>query len=78
MHRFWRFSNAGLALCLLSAAPAAGAVEEKPSPTRKFEIRNDRPFLGGKQIDLWGLRCGNALMSDAPAAVWNDYYAEQG
>lgn len=35
------------------------------SPTREFEIRNDRPFLGGVQIDLWGLRCGNALFSDA-------------
>jgi hypothetical protein len=39
--------------------------EEQPAPTRKFEVRKDRPFLGGKQIDLWGLRCGNALMTDA-------------
>jgi hypothetical protein len=41
------------------------AAEEAPAPTRRFEVRGDRPFLGGQQIDLWGLRCGNALMSDA-------------
>jgi hypothetical protein len=50
------------ALCL---SATAGRAEEGPAPTRKFEVRKDRPFLGGKQIDLWGLRCGNALMSDA-------------
>jgi hypothetical protein len=33
--------------------------------TREFEIRNDRAFLGGREIDLWGLRCGNAFVSDA-------------
>jgi hypothetical protein len=33
--------------------------------TREFEIRGDRPFLGGHPIDLWGLRCGNALYSTA-------------
>jgi hypothetical protein len=50
------------------AAPTPGfAVDAKPVPTRRFEVRNDRPFLGGQQIDLWGLRCGNALMSDAVA-----------
>jgi hypothetical protein len=39
--------------------------EEQPVPTRKFEVRGDRPFLGGQQIDLWGLRSSNALISDA-------------
>jgi hypothetical protein len=34
-------------------------------PTRRFEVRGDRPYLGGQQIDLWGIRCGNALMNDA-------------
>ncbi len=32
---------------------------------REFEIRNNRPWLGGHEIDLWGLRCGNALFSEA-------------
>lgn len=36
-----------------------------PAPTREFEIRGDRAFLGGVEVDLWGLRCGNALMSPA-------------
>jgi hypothetical protein len=58
---------APFALFALAAAgaPAAAAEDDKPAPTRQFEVRDDRPFLGGKQIDLWGLRCGNALMSDA-------------
>lgn len=43
------------------SAPAASKV----APTREFEIRGDRAFLGGKQVELWGLRCGNALMSPA-------------
>ncbi len=33
--------------------------------TRAFEVRGDRPFLGGREVDLWGLRCGNAFVSDA-------------
>jgi hypothetical protein len=54
------------ALCILPVAfTALLKAEDKPVATRLFEIRDDRPFLGGKQIDLWGLRCGNALMSDA-------------
>ena len=32
----------------------------------KFEIKRDRTLsLGGREIDLWGLRCGNAFYSDA-------------
>jgi hypothetical protein len=38
---------------------------DEPAPTREFEIRNDRAFLGGHEVDLWGLRCGNALHSQA-------------
>jgi hypothetical protein len=37
---------------------------EEPSATKRFEVRGERPFLGRQPIDLWGLRCGNALMSD--------------
>lgn len=39
------------------APPAAGQ-------TREFEICGDRPLLGGRQIDIWGLRCGSAMTSD--------------
>src|SRR5262249_30652359 len=42
-----------------------GAAEEPPGPTREFAIRGDRPFLGGQPVDLWGIRCGNALYSTA-------------
>ena len=50
-----------LALVFTRCQTTGYAVDNKPTPTRRFEVRNDRPFLGGKQIDLWGLRCGNAL-----------------
>ncbi len=39
--------------------------EVPATPTKQFDVRNDRPFLGGEQIDIWGLRCGNALYSPA-------------
>lgn len=35
----------------------------KPQPTREFEVRAERAHLGGKPVELWGLRCGNALHS---------------
>ena len=41
------------------------AIPQEPTPTKEFEIRNDRALLGGKEVHLWGLRCGNALMSQA-------------
>ena len=50
-----------LATLLPQVPTAASRAAEEPAPTRKFEVKDDRPFLGGKQIDLWGLRCGNAL-----------------
>jgi hypothetical protein len=43
------------------AADPAGV----PAPTREFEIKNDRACLGGHEVRLWGLRCGNALHSTA-------------
>jgi hypothetical protein len=50
----------------LACVPLAGLADDKsPPPTRRFEVRDDRPYLGGERIDLWGLRCGNALMDDA-------------
>ncbi len=54
------------ALCILLAAQAVA----QPGPgdtaaTKEFEIRDDRPYLGGRPVKLWGLRAGNALMSPA-------------
>jgi hypothetical protein len=37
--------------------------DQKKAPTREFEIRNDRAYLGGQPIRLWGVRSGNALYS---------------
>jgi hypothetical protein len=58
-------SGALTLLILALSGQTVRPAEDEPVPTRKFEIRKDRPWLGGKQIDLWGLRCGNALMTDA-------------
>ncbi|MBS0265017.1 MAG: hypothetical protein JSS02_23995 [Planctomycetes bacterium] len=38
---------------------------EQVTETKEFEIRSERAFLGGQPVDLWGLRCGNAFISDA-------------
>lgn len=54
----------GLVACL-GVSDRARADGGEPKPTKEFEIRGDRPYLGGKQVDLWGLRCGNALYSPA-------------
>lgn len=51
-----------LALALNAGGAVAGPADA-PSPTRDFEIREGRAFLGGKPVRLWGLRCGNALYS---------------
>ena len=54
------------AITLVAGSPSPVApAEEVTAPTRRFEVRGERPFLGGKRVDLWGLRCSNALMSDA-------------
>jgi len=47
------------------AVRAPAALAEGVAPTREFEVRGDRAWLGGHEIDLWGLRCGNALYSQA-------------
>lgn len=66
-----------LASCTLAACSSpstnapnvvAPAAEQAPAPsnappTREFEIRGERAFLGGQEVELWGLRCGNALHS---------------
>ncbi|MBN2025016.1 MAG: hypothetical protein JW809_19725 [Pirellulales bacterium] len=48
--------------CGLGWVAAAG---DEPAATREFGIRGDRAWLGGHEVDLWGLRCGNALASEA-------------
>jgi ketosteroid isomerase-like protein len=61
-----------------TAAPAEKPAAAAPTPeqaldlddppaTREFSIRGDRPYLGGQEIDIWGLRCGNALYSQGVA-----------
>lgn len=52
-------------LALLAPAALATAQPSSPAPTREFEIRNDRAWLGGKEIKIWGIRSGNRLMSPA-------------
>ena len=47
---------------LLACGYLANAADAPPA-TREFEIRNDRAYLGGQPVNLWGLRCGNALHS---------------
>ncbi|QDT56065.1 hypothetical protein Pan44_41150 [Caulifigura coniformis] len=42
----------------------SNASAAEPVATREFEIRNDRPFLGGQEVRLWGIRCGNAIHSE--------------
>ncbi len=62
MNRVSRFT-ALFSIVLLAQSRAASAAEQPA--TKEFEIRNDRSFLGGKEVKLWGIRCGNALMSQA-------------
>lgn len=56
-----------VALILLAACPLpiAWAADKPAEATRLFEIRDERAWLGGKQIDIWGIRAGNGLMSTA-------------
>jgi hypothetical protein len=71
----WRALLVACALAACAAGPKSdapqtratveGPVEpvEGVAPTREFEVRGDRAWLGGHEVDLWGLRCGNALYS---------------
>jgi hypothetical protein len=54
-------------LFVLSTLACAGTIRagEESAATREFEIKSDRAYLGGHEVDLWGLRCGNALHSEA-------------
>lgn len=46
-----------------TSTPEAALDMDDPPPTREFSIKDDRPYLGGQPIEIWGLRCGNALYS---------------
>lgn len=47
------------------ASHANGDERVAAPPTREFEIRGDRAYLGGEPVRLWGLRCNNSLISPA-------------
>lgn len=49
----------------LAALRTPATAAEEPAPTKEFEIRDGNPYLDGKPVKLWGLRCNNALMSPA-------------
>jgi hypothetical protein len=50
-------------VCPVPRVAAQGPNEQTPTRTKEFEIRNDRSYLGGQPIRLWGVRSGNALYS---------------
>ncbi len=51
---------------LQSSGPAMTPKPAEPQQeTKVFELHGGQPFLGGQGVDLWGLRCGNAFVSDA-------------
>jgi ketosteroid isomerase-like protein len=43
--------------------PEQALDRDDPPATREFSIKDDRPYLGGEPVQVWGLRCGNALFS---------------
>jgi hypothetical protein len=55
----------GVLASLISSHRARAQDEPEAAPTREFEVRDDRAYLGGKPVDLWGIRCANALYSTA-------------
>lgn len=62
-HTLWH-CVAGVCVGLAAAVSMPGLVgAEELTATREFEIVGDRPYLGGVEVDLWGIRCGNALHS---------------
>jgi hypothetical protein len=61
-----RASLTATVLALLSpTVPVAQAQASAPAPTKKFEVRGERSFLGGQEFKIWGIRGGNVLMSPA-------------
>ncbi len=46
-------------------ATTSSIVGATTGPTREFEIRAGRAYLGGQPVELWGIRWGNALATQA-------------
>jgi hypothetical protein len=57
LHVFRQWSGARRSLWL----PRPRQRRHSPAPTKKFEIKNDRTYLGGTGFKIWGIRGGNAL-----------------
>lgn len=55
----------GLVLAVVHLGSMPCTAQEPPVATREFETRDSRAFLGGHPVELWGIRCGNALLSEA-------------
>ncbi len=55
------------ALAVLCAISFMGYASLAVAQTREFEIRDGQPFLGGQQIEIWGLRVGSAMTSETIA-----------
>jgi hypothetical protein len=55
----------GLAAQALGWSDSETLPRADSAPTREFAIKADRAYLGGQPVELWGLRCGNALYSDS-------------
>lgn len=56
----------GIVALLTQASCASVAIphlEKGVVQTREFEVRDERAYLDGQPVDLWGIRCGNALYS---------------
>jgi hypothetical protein len=54
-----------LPLLAALAFTSFGPMVRGDQPTREFEIRGERPYLGGQPVKLWGVRTNNALLSQA-------------
>ena len=53
-----------LAIVVLTSTVHAQA-KGGTAPTKDFSLCGDRAYLNGREVKLWGLRCGNALNSQA-------------
>lgn len=66
MKRWWilvTLVHLGFFVLAISAAMTSSCFAEESKTTKEFEVRDDRAFLGGAEVELWGIRCGNALHS---------------
>jgi hypothetical protein len=57
--------SAALLPVTADAGSNAQASAGQPAQTRKFEIRGERAYLGGREFNMWGIRGANTLMSQA-------------